>query len=86
MLRTGYGGKSAAKNGLGLRNYISSSTEVPEQTGQDQLWMWIRSCVNTIAVVSGRWVAKLYGMVAPNYTAVAESYQRAQEVATIIRK
>src|SRR5215467_3452257 len=26
--------------------------------------------------------AKLYGMVAPNYTAVAESYQRAQEVAS----
>ena len=26
--------------------------------------------------------AKLYGIVAPNYTAVAESYQRAQEVAT----
>jgi nicotinamidase-related amidase len=26
--------------------------------------------------------AKLYGMVAPNYTAVAESYQRAQEAAT----
>lgn len=27
-------------------------------------------------------VAKLYGMVAPNYAAVAESYQRAQEAAT----
>ncbi len=27
-------------------------------------------------------LAKLYGMVAPNYTAVAESYQRAQEAAT----
>lgn len=26
--------------------------------------------------------AKLYGLVAPNYTAVAESYQRAQEAAT----
>jgi hypothetical protein len=25
--------------------------------------------------------AKLYGVVAPNYTSVAESYQRAQEVA-----
>jgi hypothetical protein len=26
-------------------------------------------------------VAKLYGMVAPNYVAVAESHQRAQEAA-----
>jgi hypothetical protein len=26
-------------------------------------------------------IAKLYGLVAPNYAAVAESYQKAQEVA-----
>jgi hypothetical protein len=48
--------ESAAKNALGFAGTtLLARPKFAERTGQDHLWMWIRSCLSPIPVVSVRW-------------------------------